>query len=112
MEHVGPGVRFRKPFIIPDSLEELRGPISGRFTIPKRLYWPLVEPVTIDLDNDGQKTILYAAVMTEGTIEDFRTMVNGDELIRLWGQIGLSPMILQLWEDRFSHLCGGIAHVR
>lgn len=111
MDRVPRGTTFRKPSIIPQSLEELRGPTTGLFTIPKRLYWPRPEPITIDLSRDGEKTLLYAAVIVEGTLADFRTMVNGDELIRLWPQIGLSPLIMEKWGQRFPQLCGGFTLV-
>lgn len=104
------GTRFRKPFIVPDTLEELRGPVTGLFTIPKRLYWPRPQPVTVDLSQDGEKTVLYSAVMTEGTLADLRTMVNAEELVRLWDRIGLSPLIMQAWENKLPRLQGGVVH--
>lgn len=35
MDRVPRGTTFRKPSIIPQSLEELRGPTTGLFTIPE-----------------------------------------------------------------------------
>ena len=48
--------------------------------------------------------------MTEGTLADLRTMVNAEELVRLWDRIGLSLLIMQAWENKLPRLQGGVVH--
>ena len=99
--------RFRRPFVVPDSLDDLRGPATGMVTIPHSVFWAKPEPVVIDVENDRVLWSMYREVLGSAVeLEDLITVVNKDHLIRLWPELIWDRMVRQAWEDRFPELRG------
>jgi hypothetical protein len=84
---------------VPESLAELRGPLSGRVGLPAWLFWSGPDPrgVRWDLADPVRRRDLYEIVLVEGTIEDIRELVNGVELVRLWDEMYLPPWVRAAW---------------
>lgn len=100
-------VRFRdvKPYEVPDSLDELAGPITGKIVLPLRIRWVPGER-EYDISNEAHAQIVYQAVLAEGTVQDQRQFVNRNRLIELWPSLNLDQRVVRLWEGRFPQLRG------
>ncbi len=99
--------RFRRPFVVPDSLDDLKGPATGMVTIPHSVFWAKPEPVVINVENDRVLWQMYREVLGSAVVlEDLVTVVNKDHLIRLWPQLIWDKVVRQAWEDRFPELRG------
>jgi hypothetical protein len=48
---------------------------------------------------------MYKVVLIEaGTVEDLRTWLSGELLLRLWPSLWLPPKLRRRWEERFPEL--------
>jgi hypothetical protein len=48
---------------------------------------------------------MYKVVLTEaGTVDDLRSRLSGDVLLRLWPSLWLPPELRRRWEERFPEL--------
>lgn len=85
---------------LPASLDELRGPTTGVVRLPLRLYWSGPDPqgVEWDVGTDDGRTWLYEVVLREGTLDDVRRFVAGNELARLWERLYLPPWLRAAWD--------------
>lgn len=92
-----------RPYTVPDSLEELTGPISGVIELPQRLDWS--EQGRYDLSDERQRNLMYERVIRESMrVEDLRTFVHGPTLVRVWRQLWLPRKVRMLWESRIPSL--------
>lgn len=98
-----PAPRPLRSVIVPDSLDDLRGPASGVVDLPVRLYWS--GPPRFDLADPHQAADMYEAVLdTAATIEDITGYLNADLLLRVWPVVGMSRAKRDAWESRFPAL--------
>lgn len=92
-----------KPYDVPDSLDDLRGPDGGVIVLPFG-----VDPVpggrSVDLDEDGLTGMAYEAILQEGTTEEIVALVNRDRLRRVWAELVLPTRARDVWEGRFPEL--------
>ncbi|MFI5835958.1 hypothetical protein ACIA5A_20025 [Micromonospora sp. NPDC051300] len=94
---------YAKPVIVPDSLDDLRGPTQGIVDLPRHLKWS--GNSRYDLAQPGRMRDLYRAVLNEAaSTEDLATYVDRDSLIRLWPTIWLPSSVRRAWEARFPNL--------
>jgi hypothetical protein len=88
---------------VPESLEELTGPISGVVELPQHLDWS--EQGRYDLSDERQRNLMYERVIRESMrVDDLRTFVHGPTLARVWHQLWLPRKVRMLWESRIPSL--------
>ena len=98
-------VYFRdvKPYEVPESLDDLRGPDGGTVELRHSVLWAPGSG-RVDLDEPGGLGLAYRAVLSEGTVADQIAVLNRDRLIEVWNDLLLPRRARRLWEDRFSEL--------
>ena len=89
---------------IPESLDALAGPASGRVTLPVRLAWS--GPQDFDVADPGQRLTLYTTLLDCGQRNDIEHYVNAAHLIHDWPLIRrlTGRRIIAVWEARLSDL--------
>ena len=104
MTTVQPGVKFRRPFVVPDSLDELHGPASGPLTIPLTVYWANPIPRVVDTGDDQVLADVYREILGTATYDELTSLVNKDALIRLWDDMHGDRVLRAAWETHFPQL--------
>lgn len=97
---------YRKPYYVPASLDDLRGPVSGTVFLDRYMYWQ-PGPQTLPLDED-MTPVVYQAVLAEGLEGDPERLLNKNLLIALWPRLMLPAKVVWLWESRFDELRGNL----
>ena len=93
----------RKPYVVADSLDDLRGLTAGTVSLPRHLDWS--GSPDYSLDNPAQLTSMYETVLNEAaTVDDLRAWIDGRQLVRLWPTLWLPPALRLAWEQRFPQL--------
>lgn len=93
----------RKPYVVADDLDELRGPTSGTVALPHHLDWS--GSPTYDLDDPAEVASMYKTVLNEATtVEDLRTWLDAKRLVGLWATLWLPAALRRAWEQRFPSL--------
>jgi hypothetical protein len=93
----------RKPYVVAESLDDLRGPTEGTVTLPAHLDWS--GSASYDLDKPARLASMYRTVLNEaGSIDDLRAWLDGGALRRLWSTLWLPAQVRRLWESRFPEL--------
>jgi len=84
---------------LPRSLDELHGPTRGVVRLPLRLYWSGPDPQSVKWDTASRddRRWLYEVVLREGTLDDVRELVDGQELVREWDQLYLPHWLRAAW---------------
>ncbi|PLS30177.1 transcriptional regulator [Bifidobacterium margollesii] len=100
-----PRVRLRdiKPYRLPGSLDELRGPAHGRIRLRHAVRWAPGDGI-VDLDEPGGVRMAYQALIAEGGETDQREGINAGLLVGSWPDLNLDPRVRRLWEERFPEL--------
>ena len=94
-----PGVRYRRPHAVADSLDLLHGPVSGTVL----LDWS--GHAEYDLDAPGRIVDLYRAVLNEAASpQDLYAYLDAGMLRRLWAMLWLPVQLRRAWEQRFPVL--------
>jgi hypothetical protein len=84
--------------VVPASLAELHGPVSGLVELPQRLFWSGAERV-FDLNDSDRLLEMYEAVFDAARTEaDLAGYLNGETLARVWPRLALSPRVRRAWE--------------
>lgn len=85
---------------LPRALTELTGRLSGEIGLPVRLFWsgPQPQAVRWDLASPQRRRDLYEIVLTEGSLDDARELVNGQALVEQWNDLYLPPWIRAAWQ--------------
>ena len=94
-----------KPFDVPTALDDLVGPSSGRVALPNHLCWAPGDGV-YDLDEIGGAMVVYQSVITAGSADEQRDLLNKGLLEALWPDLRLDVGIIAAWEERFDPLRG------
>jgi len=93
----------RKPYVVADALTALSGPTRGVVTLPHHLDWS--RHAEYDLSRPERMASMYKVVLIEaGTVEDLRTWLSGELLLRLWPSLWLPAKLRRRWEERFPEL--------
>ncbi|MBY8872139.1 hypothetical protein K7640_09840 [Micromonospora sp. PLK6-60] len=91
---------------IPDSLALLRGPSTGRVSLPVRLAWSgLTE---FDVTDPRQRLTLYRTLLDCGQRDDIIRYANAGLWRRDWPRIKrlTARRLVALWERRIPELAG------
>lgn len=85
---------------LPHALTELAGPLAGKVGLPARLFWSGPEPRAVrwDLADPHRRRDLYEIVLTEGTLDDIRRLVNRQALVEQWHDLYLPPWVRGAWQ--------------
>jgi hypothetical protein len=95
----------RKPYVVAESLDDLRGPTEGTVILPKHLDWS--GDASYDLDRPARLASLYRTVLNEASsTNDLRAWLNERMLAQLWPTLWLPSQLRRLWESRFPQLVG------
>ncbi|HZN74345.1 MAG TPA: hypothetical protein VFC00_21975 [Micromonosporaceae bacterium] len=93
----------RKPYVVAERLDDLRGPTDGTVTLPQHLDWS--GNASYDLDKPARLASMYRTVLNEASSpDDLHAWIDGRLLVRLWPTLWLPPQVRQLWESRFPEL--------
>jgi hypothetical protein len=93
----------RKPYVVADRLDDLRGPMRGTVSLPRHLDWS--GDATYDLDKPARLASMYRTVLNEAnSADDLNSWINARMLMRLWPTLWLPPQVRRLWEGRFPEL--------
>ncbi|MEU8735549.1 hypothetical protein AB0C68_40130 [Streptomyces tendae] len=89
---------------LPESLEELHGPVRGVVELPLHMAWSGL--TTYDLGKPRQRMGLYRTVLHEGLREDLLRYLNRDVLLELWPVLRalVGRTVRTVWEDAFPQL--------
>ena len=92
-----------RPYLLPETLGELAGPLTGVVLLPSRLDWS--ERTRFRLDDPAERNVMYERVIREATrAEDLRAYLNEQVLRQAWSQLFLPARARRTWEDRFPDL--------
>lgn len=100
-----PGSRYadQRPYVVADSLADLRGPTGGTVVLDRRLDWS--GRSRYDLANPHRLASMYETVLREATTPDeLARWLDGPTLVRLWPELVLPPQVRQPWEAQFPEL--------
>jgi hypothetical protein len=89
---------------LPESLDELRGPVQGVVELPLHMVW--FGLTTYDLGKPRKRMGLYRAVLHEGLREDLPRYLNRDLLLDLWPVLRtlVGRTVRTVREDAFPQL--------
>jgi hypothetical protein len=92
-----------RPYLLPETLGELDGLLTGVVQLPLRLDWS--ERAEFHLNDPAERNVMYERVIREATrIGDLRTYVNGMVLREVWRSLFLPARVRRIWEERFPDL--------
>ncbi len=92
-----------RPYLLPETLGELTGPVAGMVQLPLRLDW--TERVEFHLDDPAERNVMYERVIREATRpEDLRSYLNAAVRRETWRQLFLPARVRRVWEERFPAL--------
>ena len=100
-------VRFGdiKPYAVPESLAQLRGPASGCVTLPMWVCWAPGDR-TFDVGTWTGAKQAYTSVLSEGVVDEVCEFVNAQRLLELWSSLVLPRRTAAQWEQAFPELTG------
>lgn len=88
-----------KPYAVPESLDDLRGPTEGTILLPRSHRGTVV-----DLGTAAGRAMAYSRLLDEVDIAELCGVVNKDRLVEQWATIQKSLRVAALWEERFPEL--------
>lgn len=92
-----------RPYVLPDTLGELAGPVTGTVQLPLRLDWS--ERAVFHLDDPAERNVMYERVIREATQpDDLQSYLNEAVLRRVWQRLFLPQNVRRSWEQRFPDL--------
>jgi hypothetical protein len=95
-EQVGPAAR---PVAIPEDLGTSAATRSpGRVVLSLRVRWS-GPPRTYDLGERQDRLLVYEQVMTEGTDDDVRALIDVGEMTALWDDLVLPRQVRRAWAE-------------
>ncbi|MFD9099144.1 hypothetical protein [Streptomyces collinus] len=89
---------------LPQSLDELRGPIEGVVELPLHVAWSGM--TSYDLGKPRQCMGLYRTVLHEGLRDDLPRFLNRDLLLQMWPVLRtlVGRTVRSVWEEAFPQL--------
>lgn len=90
------------PYESPAALSSLRGPSRGVLSVPLTVHWGPSR--SFDLNEPGQRRMVYQALVREGSSEVQEALLNAGLLVEEWGGLMLPARCRALWEERFPVL--------
>lgn len=118
--------RDERAYEVPDSLDDLKGPTAGSFTLPTYAYSAPTElsrfaeewaashspgrraltgtQSTFSLQDLGETLDGYRAIITKGRVADQEAILNRSLLVMIWSEIGLPIRVEKLWRKKFPEL--------
>lgn len=100
---VDQSVPYVPPFIVAEYLDDLRGPTTGKVVLPNRLLWNPSEPFDL-VDDEDLRAVMRIVLREARTQDDLSQYLSRENVIRLWGSLGLPTYIQKAWEARFPEL--------
>src|ERR1700722_13645038 len=95
--------RYARPYVLPQSLEVLTGPVTGIVRLPRHLAWS--GSAVYDLDAPGRVVDLYRTVLIEAASpQDLHSYLDERVLRRLWALPLPPPPLRRTCEQRFPVL--------
>ena len=92
-----------RPYLLPETLGELAGPVTGVIRLPLHLDWS--ERTEFHLDDPAERNVMYERVIREATqLDDLRSYLNEVVLRQVWHRLFLPARVRQSWEERFPGL--------
>jgi len=92
-----------RPYLLPETLGELVGPVAGVVRLPLRLDWS--ERAEFHLDDPAERNVMYERVIREAAqADDLRSYLNESVLRHVWRDLFLPARVRQSWEERFPDL--------
>lgn len=99
----GAWARHQPDPVTPSSLDDLRGPLTGRVTLPLHLEWSGRRDY--DLTDTEDLVWMYSRVIREASnVEDLTTHLDGPTLVRLWPELRLPARHVLAWQHAFPQL--------
>lgn len=93
----------QRPYVVPDSLDGLTGPIGGVVVLDHRLDWS--GGGRYDLDNPRRLARMYETVLREAsTVAELNRWLDGPSLVQIWADLVLPEPVRRLWQERFPQL--------
>ncbi|MEV7691666.1 hypothetical protein ACFW1F_18240 [Streptomyces bungoensis] len=94
--------KFRRR--LPQSLEQLRGPMEGVVELPLHVAWSGM--TSYDLGKPRQRMGLYRTVLHEGLHDDLPRFLNRDLLLQMWPVLRtlVGRTVRSVWEEGFPQL--------
>jgi hypothetical protein len=90
--------------VVAASLADLHGPVSGKVTLPLRLFWS-PEGRVWNLDKPEILQAMYEAVLEEAIrAEELTEWLNGERLVSVWRDLYLPRGLRRAWEERHPQL--------
>jgi hypothetical protein len=97
-----------KPYAVPASLAELRGPTSGTVELPRHIDWG--PRYRYDLGDEADVILMYERVIREAqSPADLARFLDAATLRRLWAALFLPVPARAAWQRRFPELSAGRA---
>lgn len=86
------------PARLPERLQELSGPATGRVELPRHIAWSGKR--AYDLSDSAQHLPLYALLLAEAPRVDLVRLVNADLLLAMWPRLRplLGPAQRAAWD--------------
>ena len=92
-----------RPYVTPETLDELTGPATGVVELPVTLEWS--ERRTYDLSVVSDRRLMYERVVREAmTVDALRGYLNRALLVAAWPSMYLPRRVRSSWESRFPVL--------
>jgi hypothetical protein len=92
-----------RPYVTPETLEELAGPATGVLELPISLDWS--ERRSYDLSVESDRRLMYERVIREAMSADIlRRYLNSALLLSIWPNMYLPRRVKASWESRFPVL--------
>lgn len=88
-----------KPYAVPESLDDLRGPTEGTILLPRSHRGTVV-----DLGTAAGRAIAYSRLLDEIDLVALCDVLNKDRLVEEWATVPKSLRVAALWEERFPEL--------
>ena len=99
---------FRRPVEVPRDLGALRGPTSGVVRLPGSVYSSGAGPQRwFNLADEGERVEFYEIVLVGATAEQMESLLEVNELVRLWPRLWLPPHVQQAWATVIPFPCAG-----
>ncbi len=95
--------RALRTVVVAEDLDELRGPLSGRYRLPHHLDASARH--VYDFADEQWRELAYRTVLMEaGSHADVTDWLDKDVLLALWPQLYLPPFVRLAWERRHPQL--------